>query len=343
MGIRDIFRSKPEHKPRRPYGSRKPQTLEQALEQALIRQAKKDHEWALNKALKKFNLEDDIEKPGQREKEEIAHLIAKRALDEIKNDPNLTKDFVAGQVRQIIGEPEGGYFSEGGTGFDGSPTEYLLRELNNMNELKAALGINSGGGGILGGLINADVVREAIAFLRETRGGQPTNGQPQERTVVIQVDGEPREVSESDYNRLLRQGKIKPIAALIGESEPELGDSREDRLEEGPVEPQLPELLDAVDIDEVGGYLEYSPEEFVALLNEQSNMGMSQAKFLIDYLIGEDVNSILQTILPYRENSKVKPYIDKLVTDEGREWLSQVLQLVADAQSTQNVEDEPMS
>ena len=299
------------------YTPRKRVTLDDAFEQAVVHKAQKDKDWALNKALKKMGLED--EDPVKRQEQEIKATLVSEALKRIKSDPELLQQFTEKQVEKLVG---GVSITEGEDAYLGSPLEQVLQDLENMDALKEKLGAK---GGAFGGLVNAETITEILKTIR-SMGGRGITEAPPERTWVVEVNGQPTEVTEPQYRQLEQAGKLRPVAALEAPKQPPKTEEVEETRQGIEPEPEVPEFI-VNNLDMLAGYLELSPEEFVdELLALQ--IDSSEYSFVWNFLLNAAPEKIVEIIEPYREHSIVGAYVEKLLSDEGKVWIEGVMELM---------------
>lgn len=289
--------------------------------------AKHDPELEKTWISKQMGIDINSIDPVEKERRAITTEITKLALEQIKKDPALTKKFVDSQVESIIGGTEEGredgqLYGEGG----GSIIRQALEELNDVEEFRDRLGVGKGKGGITGILSDPDVVKEIVVTLRSImmRGGAPP---PEEKTIIVSVNGEVREVSLSEYKKLLQQGVVKPVAALIPPEKetPEEEPVGEEPLVEEPVD--ISQFLSLVDLDILISKLEYTPEAYVLELQDEKETD-AQAQFVWGILSKTTLEEAVEKVTPYGANEELAPYIAKLLSEEGKTWLAEVIRII---------------
>ena len=301
-------------------------------------QARKEKSWAREKLLEKAKTNPELENqyisklmgieinppdPAEEHKREIRKIISQEALEEIKRDPELRKEFARSHVEEIIGESHTS--REFGDGeFFGSPIAQALQELENLDALKERIG---GKSGPLGGLITAEVISEGLKTIRELKGKV-------ERVYIVQINGKSYEVPESQYQQYLQQGRIAPIAALQEPKAVKIGPPAEPPISEPAIsagEPELPEFFSMVDLGQLAGYLDQPPEEFVIQLETEVSEGITQSQLIWNFLTTTSHDKIVELITPYKNHSQVGVYVERLLS--GKAWLEEVLRLIKERTS----------
>jgi len=322
-----------DRKPKRKY-KRQPKTLKQILSDSLIREVNKDPELKRELALRESGYADVIKRldPIEIKKREFDNKATTRALDMLDDDPELAKEVYSAKLMQLIGE--GGKTRHKGSSFEdfiqpGGNIAQVLEELEAYDELKDRLGGNKGSSWT-DLFKNPDTIPAIVNLLQSLSqgGGQA----PLERVVIVEINGKPTEVTESQYNRLLKENKVRPIGMI--EAPKTVKESvREPTPQPPPEEPtvELPRL-ESIDLPNLVWMLELSPDEFVSQLNEDQEAGLPYASLLLGYLLNLDTNGIISLIEPYRSNSQAGPYIERLLTDDGWTWIEEVLARIRSGQ-----------
>lgn len=164
----------------------------------------------------------------------------------------------------------------------------------------------------------------------------------------MEIDGQPTVVTESEFQKLQMEGRVKPVAAseppkpdqgsgtdeimpqVTAKDKPaepaqdkvlgELGSSSND-------EPQLPLIFQLVDLTKLVGYLEQSPAAFVEQLEAQKSED-PYTGLIWSYLETVDYGSLTRALVSYQEHRELGPYVRQLLSDEGTKWLSDVITLI---------------
>lgn len=305
-------------------------------EQIEKEQTRREKQWARDKLLEKAKDNPELENqyiaklmgieikppdPVAEKKEEIKSKIVDKALEKISKDPELAEQFVTRQIEEIVGESTGK-----GTEFYGEPGSILrqaIEELEDVEEFRNKIG-GKVKGSALGGLVDSETVKEILKTIQALKTGVI----PQERTYVVQINGEPTEVSESQYRQLVQSGQIKPIAAL----EEAKGLPPEEKVEPIKLEPELPEFI-STNLTELAGYLEQEPEDFITQLEYEVQAEIPHSQFLWGFLSNTTYEGIVNLVTPYREHSQVSVYVEKILSEEGKTWLEQVIVLIKEKES----------
>lgn len=327
-----IFGFGKEDKPkRRKSGPRKKVSLAEVCDKTLIRQAQDDKEWALQMALQKEGLK--VDGPVEKQQKKIDEFITKKALEELESgESELLDDVVREKISTILGSGqkrrgrgESEYYEPG------SSISQALEEVESLSELREKLqelGMVEGGGkGFFKGISMKDIL-EALPFVSALTG---RGGEPPIRTYLVRIDGENREVTESQYRQLLQEGKIQPIAAL---ESPKPKAPKEEPVEEVLTEevlaeiPELPEFLQGVDFTIIEGWFEQEPEDFVINLKAEVDSELEQSMLAWGFLTTATYEGIVEKVTPYREHPEVGNLVQRVLSDEGKVWLTRVLELV---------------
>ena len=77
----------------------------------------------------------------------------------------------------------------------------------------------------------------------------------------------------------------------------------------------------------LASYLELVPEEFVEELSRMKDAEPTY-QLLWTYLSTTTPEAVVKLIEPYSKHSQVGIYVEKLLTDEGKEWVKQVISII---------------
>jgi hypothetical protein len=355
------------NKKQKPQSKRVPKTLKQILSDSLIREVNKDPELKRELALRESGYGDVIKDKSTKQRDEIKSKVTDMALKRIDEDPELAERFTEAEIESIIyGEKSGhrkrydsdNYVGDGGSG---SAIGDALAEIENFELLKEKLG---GKGGALGGLINSDVIIEALKLFASRNSQQA----PTQRTFVVQIDGQAKEVDEDKYRELVTQNRIKPVAILtertstksietekkieehrvsiedVPETKPKNLETKQVELKIPEVktldkvsgtssytlqidsEPELPEFIQKIKFNEVISYLDRPPEDFIKDL--KSGRDNVTINMIWTFLQGAEYDQLVQFLNPYKSHSKIGIYVTKLLGESNKEWLETVLNLI---------------
>ncbi len=326
------------------FGKKKHQRRTKTLVDPIAAAERKERKWASDRLLKAAANNPDLERaiikraigidlseiaPDESEKRQFQSEVSRQSLELIKNDPELSAQLAKERAYSILGlklppktENDGGdgcYSGNGGS---------LLDQVREVEELKRELGGNGGG---LGSAIKEIITPEVIvAFLDYLKGTKNESSNVKTTKVyVVQVEGELREVDETQFKQLINQGALKPVAELKApppkqeppkaETAPEIKEPEKPlTLEAKTISPEILALIESI-----GSMLELSPEDFVEQLENDET---SQGKTIVLFLKNSDYNSIVKLITPYKDDPSVKYYADKII--KGQEWIDKVLALL---------------
>ena len=286
--------------------------------------------------------------PDGKTKQALKTLLTEEALREIQADPALRKELARRQVDAILGEDtnRGDRFNEGEYGGGGSSISQALAEIDELEELRAKLG-GKGNGGLLSAFADPEVLKALLGFLAGMRTPAGDEVRP-EPYYVISIDGKPTSISKSQYTKLLQEGNLKPVAAYIStkpdvETAGKIDDdgisvvSPTSGIPTKSKEPKeykdLPEFLNRADFSIANDWLDLEAAEFVTLLKAEVDKQVEESKLIWGFLTTATYEGIVNITAPYKTNPKVSVLIERLLSDEGKEWLEQVLQLVKEASS----------
>ena len=260
--------------------------------------------------------------PIEQHRQEIATKVVKLALEKIENNPELTERFVNTQVEKIVGETPIGFEGEG---YQGSAISQALTEIKELDELREELGAG-GKGNLLGGLVDSETIKKVIDLIISLK---TTGVVTQEPIYIVQVNGQPTKVTESQYRQLEQAGKLTPIATLEMPKEQPEGEKPEEKLPgEISPEPELPAFLSTIALEEYSWMLDLTSLDFVIQLQSDLESELPYAQFLWDFLSKTDCDTIVGYVEPYKDNSQVGSYVEKLLSKEGKIWVEEVINLV---------------
>ena len=297
-------------------------------ERRLIEKAEKNRDLLLNFALKEKGLEDiakaleEAKKPKSIFNARVSELALKR-LD----DPAYAEQFVEGFVasafghegKPVAGSEEFGYSPD--RSGDGTPAQQLIEQMNDIEELKQKFG--SGGG--LSGMLTPDVITSVIDLVKTmiTKGQSPVQGPQVERTYIIDVEGQPREVSEQDYKRLVESGQIKSVGMLSAPAPQPVTVPPEVKVTNLPTESKI---ADPPMLAMIQDYINMTPEAFVNRITGEASAGIPYAIFLTKYLPTTNYDDLVKIIAPYKSSEKLGKYVEWVAGEAGKVWLEQVLE-----------------
>ena len=323
---------------KKPARKKTPKTLGQLLDNAFSNQLKKNPELltevALKQGAKKLGITFEKLDPSAEQKRNLKSRVVDQALRKIEEDPNLTERFVDSQIEEILGEGSGnGRYDD--DIYPGSSLSQVLEDVDALEQLKEKLG---GGSSSFASLFKDPAVATALLGLVQSIMGNNKIG-PQEKLYIVNVDGQDRGISESEFRQLQSQGLLKPVAMIEAphptvepdEEFPQPMIKKQILTEEHlstEEEPDISTISGIFDINILTGYIELPPEEVVEQLSYDFDAGLEHAKFLWDFLSSANYDNVVQLIKPYESNTEVSYIIGKILSDEGKEWFEKVVELI---------------
>lgn len=317
-------------KPKRGRPKKRPKVLKDVLSDAYLSTLKKDPELLKEIAFRDAGHADVLERDrgAENQKKEIRKFVTSEALKKIKEDPELAEQFIEAQIADILSEGKSARARRATEpefyGESGSAIAQAVEEIDNIELLRDKLGRDKGKG-LLSAFTDPEVIKGFLALLSGVRAGAP---QSPVRTYVVRVNGEEREIPEAQYRKLIQEGSLRPVAEL---EMPKVKKEVEEPIKE-PEYPQLPDFLKGIDLPAVSEWLELTPQDFVTQLKVEVDTNVEQSKLIWGFLSTADYDGIVALITPYRSNPEVSESIEKILSDEGRKWVSEVLQLVKECQ-----------
>lgn len=344
MGL--IKKDKDKVSTRRPY-------RKLTIDEVEKRDARKAKIWATERFLKMAEKNPQLERdyiqrllgveikdpdPVMQLKQELDRKLTEHALAQIEADPELKEQYARMRLEELVGGAKrtkrrpSDDDSEDGLMLGNSGS--FLDQLEEVEAIKERLG--AGGKSTIAELVNKDTLPYILQFISSMTGkgnGEHAATTPADnRTIICSVDGKLQELTIEQYKQLSAKGQIQPAAFLNIEQPkgqaPALNQPQQTQpvvVATPPNSPELPAILNNLDLTELGGYLELAPEQFVELLVSQSQAGMTQADLLISYLTQTSYDDISKLITPYKDNSKVGQYVQKLLSESGKTWTDTVL------------------
>jgi len=304
---------------KRTYAKRPPKTLKQILSDAFSKELSKNPELmqqaSIKHGAKELGIEFEKSDPIEQQKREIKAKIIERALKKIDENPELAEQFVNTTIEEIIGGGRGEGQGYGDGEGAGSILRQAIEELDDVEEFRERIS-GKAKGSALGGLVDSETLKEVLRTIQSLRA---PGGVPQERIFVVQVNEELREVTETEYKRLIQQGLLRPIAALEA--------PKEKLLSEEPTELELPEFISS-NLIELASYLEQEPEDFIIQLEYEVQSNVPQSQLLWDFLSTVNYEDIVGLATPYKGHSQIGIYVEKILSEEGKVWFEKVIELI---------------
>lgn len=334
----------------------KKKTLDDILDKALVNKAQNDKDWALQMALQKENLK--IDSSAEKQQKKIDEFITTKAFEKLQDEESdFLDDAVKDKIANIVTgsgksrrhREESGVYLE-----PGSSLSSALDEIDTLEELKARLvesGMVSGGGGFLQGMTLRDILAALPSIAALMGKAPPPEGIESvqtQRTFVVKVNGQDKEVPEIEYKKMLQQGKIAPVAALV-ESQPPKKEKAEGQVEKeqsttanmvggaptnatggftGLDLSTITTLLENIEPEVIEAYLDMSPEEFVLNLRSEVDTGINMSKFLWGFFSNTNYEGVVKLLSSYKDNERWNLVIERILSNEGKEWVTKVIELI---------------
>jgi len=325
-------------------------TLAQILKDSLIKEVNRDPALRKRIAMKEAGYESLMAEadPITEKQRQIKTKVTDMALQRIDSDPELAEQFIEEQIFEIIGSKRRSRGKD--TDSDGRMDPYegmsaaarTRAELQDLRELQEELGSGNGSKGMLGGIITPDVIKAVIEYLSTNAKlqfaqlqNQPQIQTQQVRTYVVQVEGQVKEMSETEYRQLLQKGAVKPIAAIEAPKK-EASESSDIMVqsdfgkpvvakEQAPINTVSADILASLDIEMIKSYLDMSPADAITRIHEQEMSGDPQAGMMLKFLGMTNYDTIASYLGPYRKDPTLGVYIAKVL--DRKDWISEVIRL----------------
>ena len=292
-----------------------------------------------------FNVTIPEKDPISKQKDELKIAITNQALKLIQEDPELSEELARQQAYEILqvrkpssshkGSDDGEYYS----GRDGHSISDSIREVEEAKEL---LGADKSG---LSSLFDKDVIIEVIkqlgpAFMANRNQAQLPQAHVERKVIMLNEQGQLAEYTESQYSELLNKGMLRPVAAIappapapkeVASAEKPAVPGPEPQAsmptsKPSPAEPGVQSISIPDNAGSLIGYLELPPEDFVTQMSMEAEAGNETARTVLDFLVRSDYNTIVNTISGFKDNPLIEPYIERLMSPEGKEWVEEVIE-----------------
>lgn len=328
----------------------KKKKLESILDKTLVDQAKTDRDWALQLALQREGL--TIEPPVEKQKKKLDEFITTKALERLQEeDSEFLDDVIKDKISTIITgsgrkrhrDESGGVYLE-----PGSNLSSALDDIETLEELKERIaGLQGGGGGGFFAGMNLKTLLESLPYVAALLGKEqlPTSegieGVQAQRTFIVRENGQDKEVSELEYRKMLQDGRVKPVGEL-GPTAPPKQEKPEEVVEEqaqntigqdqDAILTNFTEILSKLEPEVIGAYLDMSPDEFVLNLKSGCDTGIDLSRFLWGFFSNTTYEGAVNLLGAYKEDEKWNMVIERILSEEGKIWVEQVISLIKELQ-----------
>jgi hypothetical protein len=292
--------------------------------------------------LKNMGINVEPPDPAEERKQKVREKLAEESLKMIEEDPDLRREYAEAMLGEVVSMPK---FKRSKQEDDmpsympGSSIEQAIEDLDSLSTFKqrlSELGMGEeprSNGGFFGGITMKDIL-EAVMLLKGNSSPSPKVSS--EVRYVVKVEDKLVSVSESEYVKLLNEGKIVPAAEISNQlpeadkedmvvkeyedNEPEIDDNDElsHALDIFPVDEMLKEIDLIV-------YMNNDPQEFVEYLHIQTENGNQTAQFLSGLLSNADYDGVIHIFEHYHDIPSMVEILEKARTDEGKMWIEAVI------------------
>ena len=319
----------------------RPKTLKELAKDAFSKELNKNPELMRQVAFREMGYKDLIEvtDPTTKAKQDIKARIVSKALERLDTNPEVAERFIDAQLEEIVGTPP---TSDGGRDeyYSGSSLSHILEEIETMDEIREKLG-GKDSKSIISDIMNSEMLKAFGTALASQFGRAAA-----QRTYIVQVDGEMREVTESQYKQLEQQGLIKPVAALAQAKGPALTQPTEKPIPEpAPTEqvfdipepgPDLPDFL-LYNIETIASTIDLPPADYVGQLEYEVDAESDYALFLWGFLNRATVDGTVAFLSQYKDHYQVGIYVRNLITEDGKAWMGEVISLIKQRQAEREI------
>jgi alkanesulfonate monooxygenase SsuD/methylene tetrahydromethanopterin reductase-like flavin-dependent oxidoreductase (luciferase family) len=273
-------------------------------------------------------------------KKDLEAKLTKRALQMIDEDPDLRDEFAQTRLRDLIdpggrrrrtrGEDGDEHVLEG----SGEPRS-AIDIINEYRLIEEEFG-GKKSGGALGGLIDADVIKELIRVFGPTlanrQPGQPPAAPAPERMFVVPQNGHYIEMPESQWREFQASQqalqappppapvKIQVAPTTDAPPEPTISVSTDVQIAKVA---ELPAILANVDFGMLEPYLVMTPDEVAQRIMAEAAAEGPVGTFLWNYLPTATFADIEKHVGPFRNHPKAGLYATYVL--DNREWMEQVI------------------
>ena len=360
---------KKEKKVYKPHAPKDPEKKQERLEkkeawEAFKKQMKDNPELEREFVFKKMGITaPKPQDPTEKQRIELKSALMAEATEMIKNDPELRRQYAESMIGDVLGK--GHTLRPGRHGDEddysmmppGSSIGQALEELESLGELKdklAALGMG-GGDSKKSGFFEGITLKDVLGVVMMLKGGgmggngdNGGNGKPQaENYYVVDINGKPTRIGEAQYNRMVTEGRIKPMAQIEAPKKVEEPVSEDKEESEEPAIqplisgatskpatdtsiggfdlPPLDTILEYASIETIEGYIYKDPTELVSTLKIEVDEGSETAQFIWGLLTNINYEGLMNLVSKYKGDERVTTIIDKLESEDGKKWINDVL------------------
>lgn len=314
--------------------------------ESFIDMAKQDPEWRRQMVAEEYKLKLPSKDPAAEQRKEIEALLSGLVVKELKENPELAKKVVDTRIAQLTNPDNFLEYADGEPSYPGNTIGQVLEEIEDLEELKTRLGSGKGSAWI-DAFKDPEVIASLLSSLQSIlRGSTPQAAEP---VVMVQVDGVPTTVTQSQLQKLQQEGRVRPVTAIespkidkelpVDKASPEIAahdkppksDHEEVEVDTSAAkvnEPELPSNFDLIDLNKLIGYLDVTTAEAVERLEAEKQREKQYAQTLWVYLEDVEYENLIRELEVYKDHSTVGPYVELLLSDKGKMWISEVLCLV---------------
>lgn len=336
MSVLDRLFNKKKPDPKAQRKIKRPKTVSDITRDAAVRIIRRDPRVRERLAFKELGLEPEMVSEIKQAQDELKAVVAKEAANLIRTDETLRNRLARKHVNDVLGElvedEDGDGYEDGNRYGSHSSLDEIMDDFDRLDELRARFGggSNSGISNILNPH-NLEMILNLVTSRMVGPGPGPSVKPSLERIIIVEINGQATEITESQYRQLYSEGKVKPVAQIgPGEQrprrpvpEPEVDDQEPPAQilippEETEVK-ELPSILQDVDFESIAYLLDLSPDEFIT---ELLNSELAGAQILLLKLQSSNTDDVVGIITPYAGNPTVGQYVQRLLTDEGKVWIT---------------------
>jgi hypothetical protein len=367
-----IFDKPPEKKIYRKQAPKDPEKQQERLEkreawESFKKQMKDNPDLEREFVFKKMGITAKPQDPTEKQRIELKSALMSEAAEMIKNDPELRRQYAESMIGEVLGEKaskrsrrgeEDDYLMQG----PGSSIAQTLDDLEGLAELKSkleALGMG-GNGESKKGFFEGITLKDILSVVAMMKGGMGNGngGQeqpPSENYYVVQINGKPTRVIESQYKKLIAEGRIKPMAEIEGPKTPEKpveaekveGDSEEPEIQPlissgnkaekekkpetvmsetlGVTLPSLDMILEFVDIATIESYIYMEPDEIISMLKTEVDKNSEPAQFVWGILTTTTYEGFMNILNTYKGDERMTKIFTELESEQGKKWVEAII------------------